>query len=43
MIAGASPEASNKIATSVMEQMRGYAADGGVTYPEEIHLLTGHI
>ena len=43
MIADASLEVRNKIGTSVPEQLRSYADVDGVTYPEEIHLVTARI
>jgi hypothetical protein len=39
-VAGASPDARSKIGASVMEELRAYAEGDGVTYPEEVHLLT---
>jgi ubiquinone/menaquinone biosynthesis C-methylase UbiE len=40
VIAAADPATRKKIGESVMEQLRPYAKDDGVTYPEETHVLT---
>lgn len=40
MIAGARPDARSKIGASVMEELRAYTEGDGITYPEEVHLLT---
>lgn len=40
VIAAADPDVRKKIGISVMEQLQGYADGGGVTYPEETHVLT---
>jgi ubiquinone/menaquinone biosynthesis C-methylase UbiE len=42
-IATADPETRNKIGASVVEQLRRYADGGGVTYPEETHVLTAKV
>jgi len=40
VIAAADSDLRKKIGTSVMQQLHGYAAGDGVTYPEETYVLT---
>jgi hypothetical protein len=42
-IAAAGPEVRKEIGQSVMRQLQRYADRGGVTYPEETHLLTAQV
>jgi hypothetical protein len=43
IIAAADPAARAKIGASVMEQLRRCDDGDGVTYPEEIHVLTAQV
>jgi ubiquinone/menaquinone biosynthesis C-methylase UbiE len=42
-LAGATPEAREKLAASVMKQLQRYADGDGVTYPEEARVLTARV
>ena len=42
-LAGATPEAREKLAASVMKQLQRYADGDGVTYPEEARMLTARV
>ena len=42
-LAGATPQAREKLAASVMKQLRRYADGDGVTYPEEARVLTARV
>jgi len=42
-LAGATPQAREKLAASVMKQLQRYADRDGVTYPEEARVLTARV
>ena len=42
-LAGATPEAREKLAASVMKELQRYADGDGVTYPEEARVLTARV
>ena len=42
-LAGATPQAREKLAASVMKQLQHYADGDGVTYPEEARVLTARV
>ena len=42
-LAGATPQAREKLAASVMKQLQRYADGDGVTYPEEARVLTARV
>ena len=42
-LAGATPEAQEKLAASVMKELQRYADGDGVTYPEEARVLTARV
>src|SRR5262249_55507945 len=42
-LAGATPEAREKLAASVLKQLQRYADGDGVTYPEEAQVLTARV
>jgi hypothetical protein len=43
VIAAADPEVRKKIGVRVMNQLQRYADGDGVTYPEEVHVLTARV
>ena len=43
MLGVASPEVRNNIAATVAEQLRSYVQGEGISYPEEIHLVTARV